>query len=337
MLTNEEREKLRSEDSCWFEELFDHDIESWFSSDIACCDECIDDFLAHWPHAYSADKAAFQCNSIGLSTFYSGSRLSQVYTEEEFYKFLPLMSCPRCGNELKHNIWPYELPFDVVEDFEDKLNEIAGIATKTPFMLMEHYFAKEVYDAIKELAPEVKPRKLNFSLFRARTISSLQSNDIKEFDFPPNEFVSEGRYNHAGMPALYLASDMETCFHEMRESDCIIAEIAMQKELKILDLINPFDSHQKHCDLLNTLTYSALMSARQSDTGWYKPKYIFTRFIADCAKYVGFDAIKYPSTRNAEDNFNIVVLNTHHSLSKNSSLSGLTKYTTAEVSPIEDT
>jgi len=335
MLTSEQKDKLEAEDSYWFEELFYRDVESWFSSDIACCDECIDDFLSNWPHAYSADKAAFQCSSIGLDCFYSGSRLSEFYTKEEFFKFLRLISCPRCGSELKYNIWAYNLPFDVVEDFEDKLNEIAGIASSTPFMLMEHYFAKEVYEAINELGAYVKPTKINSALFRARTVKSLTTYDLKEFDFPPNSVVSEGRYNHAGMPALYLASDKETCFHEMRESDSIIAEINMQKELKVLDLINPFESHEKHSDLLNTLIYSALMSAKQSNTGWFRPMYIFTRFIADCAKYAGFDAIKYPSTRKAEENYNIVVLNMDYSLTKSSSLSSLVKYTTEEVSTIE--
>lgn len=337
MLTNEEKEKLHAEDPYWFEELFERDIESWFSSDIACCDECIDDFLEYWPHAYSADKCTFQNNPIGMSGFYSGSRLSESYTEEEFYKFLPLVPCPRCGSELKHNIWPYELPFNVVEDFEDKLNEIAGISAKTPFMLLEHYFAREIYDVISELASEVKPTKLLHTHFRARMKDSLKSHETSEFDFPPNKFASEGRYNHAGISALYLASDMQTCFHEMREADCIIAEIDIEGDLKVLDLLNPFKAHEKHSDLLNTLTYSALMSAKQSDTGWFKPKYIFTRFIADCAKYAGFDAIKYPSTRNAEENYNIVILNMDYSLTQKSSISGLKQYTANGVSPIKNT
>ncbi|MGK0270058.1 MAG: hypothetical protein ACI88H_000691 [Cocleimonas sp.] len=202
--------------------------------------------------------------------------------------------------------------------------------------LMENAFAKEVYDAIKELSIVTKASKIDYSLYRARIESSLKSTDIIEFDFPPKEFVSEGRYNHAGVPALYLASDPETCFFELRESLCMIAEINIIEEFKILDLTNPYESHDKHEDLLNTLTYSALTSAKQSDTGWYKPKYIFTRFIADCAKYSGFDAIKYPSTRKFDENYNIVILNDDLSLKKSSALAGLISYSKNRIDKIEN-
>ena len=64
----------------------------------------------------------------------------------------------------------------------------------------------------------------------------------------------------------------------MRESPSIIAEINITKEVKILDLVTPYESHRKHDDILSTLTYSALISERQSNTGWYRPMYIFSRF-----------------------------------------------------------
>lgn len=209
MFTDDERIKLESEAPYWFKELFHHDLESWFSSEMACCDECYDDFLKYWPHVYSADKAAFQCTSISLDCFYSDSRLSESYTEEGFYKYLKLIPGPRCGSELRYNIWPYNFPFDLVDDFENKITEIVSVAQSTPFMLMEVPFAKELYLAIKYISV---PSLITSPLYRARTKKSLQSASISEFDFPPKEFVSEGRYNHAGVPILYLASDPATCF-----------------------------------------------------------------------------------------------------------------------------
>ncbi len=314
---NEKIDLVEDEDPYWFEELFYRDLESWFSSDIACCDECYDDFLENWPHAYSADREAFQRSSIDMSSFYSGSRLQEFYSEEQFNKFIKSISCPRCGAELRYNIWPYTLPFDVVDDFELIIGEIADISNKTPFLLLENKFANQVYEAITDLSKESTQTIVDNSLFRARTKASLSTTAIKEFDFPPKSCVKEGRYNHAGIPALYLGSDPETCFYELRESPCIIAEIKITKEIKILDLTNTYEKHPKQSDLLNTLVYSVLMSARQDDSGWYKPKYVFTRFISDCAKAAGFDAIQYPSTRKNGDNYNIVLLN--HDLSLDSS------------------
>lgn len=63
MLTPEERSVIEEEDQYCFDELFYRDLESWFSSDIACCDNCYDDFLENWPHAYAAD-------GIGQSMFF---------------------------------------------------------------------------------------------------------------------------------------------------------------------------------------------------------------------------------------------------------------------------
>lgn len=320
MLTSEERSTLEEEDQYWFEELFYRDIESWFSSDIACCDNCYDDFLENWPHAYAADDAAFQRSGIDLSCFYSGSRLRDVYTEEQFFRFLRLLECPRCGEELKCNIWPYNFPFDVVEGFDAYLTEISELSQHTPFLILKHGFAQAIYEAIKNISGISPPITLSESLYRARASASLDTAEVSDFDFPPNDVVSEGRYNHAGIPVLYLGSTPETCFHEMRETACHIAEIKINKGIKILDLASPYDAHEKHHDLLNTIVYSALMSSKQDNTGWYKPKYVFSRFISDCAKSVGFDAVKYPSTRDGSENYNLVILNQSFSLKHSSSV-----------------
>lgn len=330
MLTDKEKKILEAEDEYCFEELFYRDLESWFSSDIACCDECYDEFLEYWPHAYSADKAAFQCNSIDLSCFYSGSSLREVYSEEEFFKFLKLVPCPRCGSELKYNIWPYELPFHIVDDFEVKMNEISAISQSTPFLLLKHEFAKEVSEALLSLAGKTPKITLSLSLFRARGTNSLNSTETKEFDFPPHSVVSEGRYNHSGVPVLYLGSSPETCYREMREAPCHIAEIRIGNSLRVLDLTDSYEAHAEHTDLLSTLVYSALMSAKQDNTGWHKPKYVFSRFVADCAKFAGFDAIKYPSTRTDDESFNIVLLNSEFSLNNASDVLKVIEYSGSE-------
>ncbi|MNI55468.1 RES domain protein [compost metagenome] len=154
----------------------------------------------------------------------------------------------------------------------------------------------------------------------------MTSIDKDAFDFPPQNIVSEGRYNHAGIPVLYLASSPETCFKEMRETACHIAEIKLGRDIKLLDLTNSYDAHQEHYDLLSTLVYSALMSAKQDNTGWYKPKYVFSRFVADCALFSGFDAIKYPSTRAEDESFNIVLLNRELALKKDSEIVRIFEY-----------
>jgi hypothetical protein len=125
---------------------------------------------------------------------------------------------------------------------------------------------------------------------------------------------------------IYLSSDADTCVAEMRGEPCVIAEVALSTGLKVLDLNNPDTSHPDAADDLAALAYSALMSARQPDDGWHKPAYVFSRFVADCAKAAGIQAIKYPSTRiTRESNFDLVILDQNIRLAQHARIVGFTR------------
>lgn len=300
-----------------FEELFMHEVESWFTADIACCDNCHDDFVAEWPYAYSADEAKFQCDSIDLSCFYSGSRLSESYTEEEFKKHLPKIKCPNCGESLTHNMWPYTLPFTPPKNYRVILDEIARRASETPFLLLEYPFCTKVRDAIADVAAKCSPSASNEFLFRGRSLTTGATSSIVDFDFPPAEFVKEGRYNHAGDSVLYLASSEKVCKAEMRHAlDLHIAKFRFPVPLKILDLMSPHETENEHSAILSFIVFSTLLSAKSQDKGFSRPEYVFSRFIKDCAKSLGFDAIRYPSTRTGTARFNLVIINREFGLAK---------------------
>ncbi len=302
-----------------FEDLFYADLESWFSADIACCDNCYDEFISDWPHAYGANEAEFQKNGIPLDVFYSGGRLQQTYTQEEFSALVCQLVCPRCLSNLKYNIWAYELPFDVPHNFGSNVDAIVKTATSTPFLLLKNDFCKEVLSAISDLAGRSKKRKFSDPLFRGRATSNGPvAQELGQFGSAPKEFVLEGRYNHAGMPVLYLASDLQTCHSELRGVACTVLEFILTESIHVLDLIDPYSQHRGHDDLLNSLVYSALLSAKQHSEGHFRPHYVVSRFVADCARYSGFQAILYPSTRNSEKNFNLVVLDPEVHLLKHS-------------------
>jgi hypothetical protein len=293
-----------------FEEWFYHDLEKAFSADIACCDRCYADFLAMWPHAYDADNNLFQTTEISLDWFYEAGYLKDEFSREEFDRYVAEMQCPRCGSFLSSSIWAYNFPFNISDDFEETICEVSELASTMPFLLLENKFCQQVLAAVRDISKSASPKLFEQPLFRARIASPdfpLQS--IDSFDFPPTAFVGEGRYNHAGAPVLYLASDKETCQAELRDSACLVLEFNLLAPVRILDLTDPYNAHQEHSDLLNSLVYSALVSAKQRDDGWHKPHYVVSRFIADCARSAGFDAIKYPSTRRTRTNFNLVLVN----------------------------
>ena len=292
----------------WFEEMFYKELESWFSADIACCDDCYEEFLSVWPLAYHANDGEFQKSSIPLDCFYSGSRLSDDFTQAEFDDLVQYIRCSRCGNPLQCNIWTFSFPFDVPADFEIVLEEVASLARRTPFLLLRNGFCTKVHSAITDLSRSVQATTIDQPLFRGRPIGPTVLDNLQSFDFPPEDCVMEGRYNHAGMPVLYAASDLTTCIEELRGTSCKILEFIHSSDLKILDLTQPDKLNNEYSDLINLLVYSSLLSAKQDHSGWHKPEYIFSRYVADCARDAGFDAIRYYSTRIVKNNFNLVLI-----------------------------
>lgn len=41
----DKEEKILEEHGKWFADEFIAEVDSWFSADIACCDNCVDSFL----------------------------------------------------------------------------------------------------------------------------------------------------------------------------------------------------------------------------------------------------------------------------------------------------
>lgn len=274
------------------------------------CDECVDEFIAEWPLAYSANEAEFQRAGIDLNSFYSGSRLCQIFTKEDYDRLIVELSCPNCDSPLRGNFWPYHLPFDAPPTFVSDVQEIAQLAKRAPFLLLSHSLSGKVFELVKRISVDAPTQVVKDRLFRARKANITVSEDLSCFDFPPPDVVSEGRYNHAGRPVLYLASSIETCVAELRNSEALVASFSFTKALKIFDLldIDSFDG-EDHA-LVSALSFSALISAPENGKGWSRPAYVFTRFLADCAVFSGFDAIKYPSTRLSEQDgsYNLVLL-----------------------------
>ena len=99
-----------------FIDFFNHDLEKWFSRDVCCCDRCVSDIEGLWPgvHVFSDE---FERNSIELNTFYSGSYLQDVFTKDEFDKYIQNIYCPNCLRPLNHDtiIYPFEFEFEVAE------------------------------------------------------------------------------------------------------------------------------------------------------------------------------------------------------------------------------
>lgn len=288
------------------EECFFNDLEKWFDASTFYCESCVDEFIKYWPGIYNRDLD-FQTNMISLDTLYDGGRLKDYFSKEEFIDLSQNIVCKNCSNNISDYIYPYELRFEIPEDFYSDIEEIASIANRTPFLLMNHKFSKKVYDQIKYLSNNIRFSRLDSPLYRARVDIKKDTYSNSDFFAPPKEVIKEGRYNHAGKQVLYLAEDELTCYSEMRKPNVgiMMAEIKIDEQLKILDL----DSQElSDNDLMQAIQYSSLLSSPRDGEGWDKPHYIFTRFISDVALSLGFDAIRYPSVR-MNTGYNIVIIN----------------------------
>ena len=297
----------RDEKRYLFEDLFADAIESWFTADIACCDACFDEFVREWPALYLRD-IGFQSSVWDLGLIYEGSRLREMYSKEEFWEFVKDIECPRCLSPLKCHIWPYNLPFDPPDGFETAAQQIATIAGVTPFLLLTHPFALRVHQAIQDLGAATQPEVLGQPYYRGRILKASPTVPVTDFDKPPPSCTREGRYNHAGLPALYLASDLLTCFLELREpaTDFFAVRVVIPGSLKILDLMKIEEGVTEHA-ILSAVLYSSLLSRPRAGDDFKRPQYVFTRFVADCARAAGFDGIRYPSTRISKAH-NLVLL-----------------------------
>jgi RES domain-containing protein len=281
----------------------DTDIESWFNASIACCDSCLDDYIASWPRAYRNDST-FHENTREADNFYDGSRrVQEQFTKADFERLLPYVACPRCSRSIGTTFYSYELPFDIPPKWQAKERALAMRASKTPFLLLKDPFARRIYANIQEICKGITRSVLPAEMFRGR--SSPASLTESEFFPPPPAVTREGRYNHAGIPILYLASDKITCWRECREpsKQFYVSRIEIERPMRILDLVK---SEELESDL-QALIYSSLMSAPSTNSGWHQPQYVLTRFVADCVRSAGISGILYPSAMGG-DGVNIAVL-----------------------------
>ncbi|MBY3435332.1 RES family NAD+ phosphorylase [Rhizobium laguerreae] len=295
-----------------FNDAFSDEIDSDFASSICCCDACYSDFRAHWPDvAFRAME--FQTQSMGSFYAVDNSRLPGIWSPTEISTLRHFVRCGRCMEFSTGNIWIYEHSFSDAEEIEREIDELLTIGDETPFLLLEHDFARRVLVHIRQAITTASRLPLGLRLYRARLSSSISSlgqatDALMTYAPPPARYVEEGRFNHAGTPMLYLASTPEVAAAEigMPGELCHIAELTTCRELVFLDLTG-IDEDTPGYELMGPLASSALVAAPRSGEGWQKKQYVFSRFIADCARSAGYDAIRYASTKN-EEGTNIVIL-----------------------------
>ncbi len=287
-----------------FFDYFDRDLEHYFDSRIACCEKCYDEFCSEWPGTAARDER-FQTSGIEISYFLRESRIQDAFYPEEIAHFAKELTCPNCGSVLDGEFYIFEHPFKV-DKFH--IGSIAKLAQTSPFLLLTHPFAAKVLDVIQRRAATAPVVPVETIWFRGRLARDVAAPELKDFGPPPASKVAEGRYNHAGHSMLYVADSPLTVWVEMRCSEPVhVAKLELNMSLKLLNLSVSDDVDGEDDEVIQCLARSALCAAPRTSDGWDRPEYVFSRFVADCARHGGYGAIRYGSVQDSRGS-NMVVL-----------------------------
>jgi hypothetical protein len=106
---------------------------------------------------------------------------------------------------------------------------------------------------------------------------------------------------------------------------------------RIRDRANQFTrkccNTKSNTSILSALVYSSLISAPRNTEGWNQSQYVFSRFVADCAKAVGLDAVKYPTTR-ASSGHNLVIFDESYRLPTEWQVKAIVSYDGKKATPL---
>ncbi len=303
---------ISTEDADSFNDAFSDELDSSFSSSIACCDNCYADFRAHWPDV-TFRRDGTELMSMETHWAVDESRLSGAWSPAEYSSLRRLVQCPRCLTFDSANIYLFEHRFSDARDMEDDIDALITIGSVTPFLLLEHSFAQRVLAEVRAEGARAKVEALTQPLYRARLADDVAHlrqppDDPATYGPAPASATSEGRFNHAGVPMLYLADAGAVAAAELGAvgQACLVGTLRIMAPLKIFDLIRA-DGESVDSDLFDALANSALLGAPRTGDGWIKRQYVFSRYVADCARSAGFHAIRYGSTKT-QAGVNYVIL-----------------------------
>lgn len=199
-------------------------------------------------------------------------------------------------------------------DTEQKINDFYDFIAKYPFLGLQHEIGKEIEQEIKSICPKIIR---NETWYRAKAPDGYKIFSKEDMLPPLPENTREGRYNHYGLPVLYLSENEKTCAAEISKELCPEILCWIQKfsvnDAKIIDLTfkNQKEMPMVFASLIKTDTISI---NNLENRKYYKPEYRITRFISDLCRLNGIDGIKYSSAIYEDENgcpySNLVIFDT---------------------------
>jgi len=224
--------------------------------------------------------------------------------------------CGNCGNSVElgdvvgtktaeerawealHKRWAKEL--------RPEFDEFQAHLERWPYLGVNHALGKKIAHSIPNFSrTEIR----NQDWFRARLPDKGRLFTAEDITPPDPELMAipEGRYNHFGQQVFYLAANEDAAMLETLQGEGGVAwvqKFLVSKADNILDLQPDwFSSPPLDSDLLGYgLIFGGHLEREVERLRGWKPEYFVPRFVADCARFAGFDGIKFSGVRSWASN-----------------------------------
>lgn len=277
-----------------------------FLADIVCCYNCCKPLNAKY--AWIGEKCL-------LKTLLTRYGIDQKYWQA----VIDGLCCPICGAELH-----LDNMVEVITEYDKRVEQLLHQSRDSQLIQELEGFHRflSIYPYLGLGDPNGTGQKIRMAIqkhprkildpevwFRARRLREGHLFTSEEMGAPDSKKVpiGEGRYNHTGQSFLYLASDSETALCEINiwgdETSCAMQKFRATDKLEVLDLRHDDRKLNLNTDLLLiAVIYNGYLEfIADQDTSW-RPEYFVPRFLADCARLEGFEAIWFSSVWDFGEN-----------------------------------
>lgn len=250
--------------------------------------------------------------------------------EKNWDNVIAHLVCPGCGYsnfEGGENVGlqtKYEKDIETytkqtVKKYGKRIKDFLHYLERCPMLGFQHSFGRKIYKEIE--LDNIKTTAVEGVFYRARPVKSSEILTSKKMAKAPSGKPTEGRFNHSGQSHLYLANDMKTALKEVAITEdpllawCQIFSID-EPISKILDLSFDWtDLSLSTSALLLSLKMENAIDKTGCNKEFWRPDYFLTRYIMDCALALGYNGIKYNSTKDVAG-YNIVIFRPENHLIK---------------------
>jgi len=195
--------------------------------------------------------------------------------------------------------------------YKRKIDDLIKFANENPSLILLNSLAKKIHKEIVSLTLPTWSAK-NYICYRSRNVHDSKAFSSEDLDAPAEGISNIGRYNHAGKSAFYVSNTPQCSALEVLSDLSVpgvvwVQEYEIEEIFNILDLTIDWNEYYSLDSILfiSLLNYRVFEQKSSKEKSTWKPEYLLTNFLSDCAKLSGYKGIRYSSVKGYE--YNVVI------------------------------